>query len=277
MRLFWYSINKMNRSHPILSKKGIKSVLLSPKENYGDLMSKYLTEKICRKKVIWFDPKVNGYQNHFMVIGSILNFSRKDSIVWGSGIINRSHLIKKSDFRAVRGPLTRKRLLDHDYDCPEIYGDPAILLPEYYNPDIEKKYKLGVVPHFTEFSFLSKKLQKDQNINLINLLTHDIEKVTKEILKCDYIISSSLHGLIVAHAYEIPAIWVKFSDHLYGDDIKFYDYLESMSIDLYNPIKITQRIDLRDVLQLFHSNRNLPRPLILDNVKNRLIQNCPFL
>src|SRR5690606_27871931 len=101
---------------------------------------------ISGKKVKWVHPKKQPWfkwdKTNYVAIGSIIHHSSKESIVWGSGIIDKQHPIEKSDFRAVRGPQTRKFLLDLGYDCPEFYGDPAILLPEYYNPEIEKTFKL---------------------------------------------------------------------------------------------------------------------------------------
>jgi hypothetical protein len=41
--------------------------------------------------------------------------------------------------------------------------------------------------------------------------------------------SSSSHGIIV-HAYGIPAVWQKFSNKVFGDDIKYQDYMESVEV-----------------------------------------------
>ena len=116
-----------------------------PKENYGDLLSKYIVEKISAEKVKWVHPKKQPWyrfdKTNYLGIGSILAHASKNSIVWGSGIIDQNHPVEKADFRAVRGPKTRERLLALGYKCPEIYGDPALLLPKYFNPKVEKKYK----------------------------------------------------------------------------------------------------------------------------------------
>ena len=48
----------------------------------------------------------------------------------------------------------------------------------------------------------------------------------------DHIISSSLHGIIIAHSYGIPAAWWKPTDRLCGDGSKFRDYALSVDIDL---------------------------------------------
>ena len=57
---------------------------------------------------------------------------------------------KPKKILSVRGPLTRKRLLELDYECPETYGDSGMILPYFYYPEIKKKYKLGIIPHYID-------------------------------------------------------------------------------------------------------------------------------
>ena len=133
--------------------------IFKKKENYGDLLSKYLVEKISGKEIKWVHPKKQPWhkwdKKNYVTIGSILHHASKDSIVWGSGIIDNEQTLAKADFLAVRGPQTRKILLDLGYDCPEVYGDPALLLPKYYHPEVNKKYKLGIIPHYHDFNSVS--------------------------------------------------------------------------------------------------------------------------
>lgn len=67
----------------------------------------------------------------------------------------------------------------------------------------------------------------------MNLKTKDIEFVVDEIISCEYILSTSLHGVIVAQAYDIPTLWIKHND-INTDGIKFYDYFDSVGIKPYD-------------------------------------------
>ena len=249
-----------------------------PKENYGDLLSKYLVEKISGKKVKWVHPRKQAWyklnKTNYLGIGSILAHASKKSIVWGSGIIDQNHSVHSGDFRAVRGPKTRERLLNLGFDCPEIYGDPALLLPKYFNPETEKKYKLGIVPHYVDFEDVTKQFSKEKEIIVIDMLTDDIELTTSEILSCEKVVSSSLHGLIVAHAYGIPAAWVKFSDRIFGDGIKYQDYFFSVGLCDIECSKVQDK----DRIQ-FNSERydySCPHEEKLNEIRFKLLENCPF-
>ena len=185
----------------------------SGKENYGDLLSKYLVEKISKKKVITVrHPSKRLYRHvfkHYLGAGSIISSANKNSIVWGSGIIKKDDNVRNAKFLAVRGPKTRARILEKGFDCPEYYGDPGLLLPNYYDPDVAKKFKIGVIPHYVDYKQIINSFTGNASVKVIDLLTHDVEKTTSEILECEYIISSSLHGIIVSQAYKIPAFMDK--------------------------------------------------------------------
>ncbi|MFD0977926.1 polysaccharide pyruvyl transferase family protein [Salinimicrobium gaetbulicola] len=251
------------------------------KENYGDLLGKYLVEKIAGRPIKFVHPKKQPWykwnRTNYLTAGSILHHATKDSIVWGSGIIDREHSIAPAHFRAVRGPRTRQFLMDSGYNCPEVYGDPALLMPEYFNPKVMKKYKVGIIPHYHDHKQVFDTYKDDLDIKVIDLLTLDVEDVTKQILECESTISSSLHGIIVSHAYGIPSVWVEFSNKLFGDGVKFADYLESVDVPLYDPEYLNRRYSTEDFLKLIGDFQATIKPEKLKGLQESLLRSCPFL
>ena len=265
IRLFWWS----------------ESLLMGkPKENYGDVLGKYLVEKISNKKALFSHPKkfsiLDFWQPIYVTAGSILAHINRKCVVWGSGIINHNQIVKPAKFLAVRGPETRRVLMSQGYDVPEIYGDPALLLPDYYNPEIDKKYQLGIIPHYVDYEFAKNRFSHLKDVVIIDLMTNNIEKTTDEILQCNRIMSSSLHGIIVSHTYQIPALWIMFSDKLFGDDIKFKDYFKSVSIAPYIPLSNELLNDNKNFEKLFKKEMSLPEQNVINNLKKGLMDVCPF-
>ncbi len=258
-----------------------RKFIFKDKENYGDLLSKYLVEKISGRPVKFVHPKKQPWykwkKKNYLAIGSIIHHATKDSVVWGSGIIDRKQKIAKADFKAVRGPHTRNYLLNLGYECPEVYGDPALLLPQYYNPQVEKKYKLGIIPHYHDYQEVLETYKDQPEIQVIDMMTLDVEAVTCQILQCEQTISSSLHGLIVSHSYGIPSVWVEFSDKLFGDGIKFLDYIESITLSIYKPEFLSGNITLEELEALIKKYPSLPKVNQIDKLKESLIKSCPFI
>ena len=202
------------------------------KENFGDIITPYLVEKLTGKVPILFNPNfiLAKYIKHSIMVGSILEISNPNTLVWGTGIVDEEGIIRGGKFKAVRGSKTFDRLKSLGYKVPNVVGDPALLLPLIYKNTIYKKYKYGIVCHYVDFEDVKLIHNNNRDILLINLLTENIEQVIDAILQCEKIISTSLHGLIVANAYNIEAKWWKFSDKLSGSNIKFYDYFESLGV-----------------------------------------------
>ena len=195
-------------------------------DNFGDLFTPYFLNKFCDKDTFEFD--FSNKKPKIISCGSIMRLCNKDTIVWGSGIRDIDQNINKGIIKSVRGPLTRKRLSEIGCYCPPVYGDPGLLLPLYYNPVVEKKYTLGIIPHYIHYDVVSKMYNGLKGIKVIKLINKDIELVINDILSCEKTISSSLHGLIVSDAYNIPNKWVKFNNKINGDDTKYYDYFKSV-------------------------------------------------
>ena len=255
------------------------------KENYGDLLSKYIVEKISKRTIKWVHPsKFKWFESkkHYLAIGSILGQATKNSLVWGSGIIEENQRVAKAKFFLVRGPRTQKRLSQLGIKCPKIYGDPALLLPDFFSPQVVKKYEVGFIPHYIDKDKLSNLRNSEKHL-IIDVNTNDIEETTRSILSCEKILSSSLHGIIVAHAYGIPAIWIKLSDDLFGDDIKFIDYMETVGINPYQGLKINDFEKEHDGCMNFSSifdtllpEQILPSSQIIRTVKEAILKVCPF-
>lgn len=254
--------------------------IFKKKENYGDLLSKYLVEKISCREVEWINPRKQPWyrlnKKHYLAIGSILHHSSNQSVVWGSGIIDRKHNVPEADFRAVRGPQTRKFLNDIGIICPEVYGDPALLLPRYFKPKIKKKYKIGIIPHYHDYNSVYENFKEEKEVHVVDLMTMDVEEVTRQLLECEMTISSSLHGLIVSHAYGIPSIWVKFSDKIFGDGIKYRDYLESVNIPFYEAPYLERNLQIGEVENFFHLYTSLPASGSVEELCEGLMEVCPF-
>ncbi|WP_346883664.1 polysaccharide pyruvyl transferase family protein [uncultured Algibacter sp.] len=264
IRLFWWSeLKLMNK----------------PKENYGDVLGKYLVEKISNKKVHWAHPKkfhiFDLWRPIYVTIGSVLAHVNKKCVVWGSGIIQDNQIVKPATFLAVRGPETHRVLSNQGYKVPKVYGDPALLLPDYYSPTVSKMYDYGVIPHYVDYKLAKQQFGHLKNVLVIDLMTNDVEITTNQILQCKKIMSSSLHGIIVSHAYQIPAIWIKFSNKLFGDDIKFKDYFKSVLIEPYQPC-IDEPASNENFKDLFKKEIELPNLSQINKLKIGLMKACPF-
>lgn len=199
--------------------------------NAGDLVTPYLLDawKIPYRHVPQAKP------GKLLGCGSILRFAQREDIVWGSGIIARSNVFHpEATFLAVRGPLTRKRVLALGGKCPPVFGDPALLFPRIYKPKKRGGAGRGVVLHYCDWRNERIRSRWPQE-QLICPLTSDPRKFIDRLCRFDEIVSSSLHGIIFAHAYGIPARWLRVSDSLGGDDVKFADYLLSIGEKLYEP------------------------------------------
>lgn len=261
--LYWYSENREG--------KGI--------ENFGDLASPFVVEKLSGRKTKHIKPNNFWYKNglkYYISTGSIIAYARANSIVWGSGIISRNDTPGPADYRCVRGPLTRNRLTQLGHRCPEKFGDPALLFPLLHRPKVEKSFTLGIIPHYTDQGWVKKHLQPSTNTSIINVFTTRPETVVNAIKACQCVISSSLHGLIFAHAYGIPAVWVKFENRLFGDNVKFYDYFAS--VKLAYPEEFTFEMHNLKEWEKIGSSATfaLPAAAVIRERQNDLLTTFPF-
>lgn len=291
--LFWYTKkNHFNFGDDInpfiienLSNKKIKRVMVFSKKK--SMIFDFL--KMIRGVVLGFYGvsvfieyiRSLIHPDYVVCIGSILQngFSKKAKI-WGAGIIHKESFINRSDFYAVRGLMTVERLKSLGYNFKGKIGDPALLLPLIYNPNIKKNNQIGIIPHVTHFDTAKKIFNNQEKYTLIDLSENNIERTIDLIKSCKYIVSSSLHGLIVSHAYNIPALHIQLEGKLAGDGIKFLDYYSSVDIKGYTPIKTSNSELLntdyfKDMFEK-HYQYALPKKDVINMIQRDLLSVAPF-
>ena len=254
--------------------------------NFGDLLSPWLFNKMTGLPVSAVKNKVRSKlfnlpylsranrEPNYVGIGSIISRVKDKSVVWGAGSFGTeqlSQLNTRADYRAVRGPLTRSLLKNAGISVPEVYGDPALLTPYFFNGASEKKYEIGLVLRWSERHWM-RTVESDE-IKIIDLGTNEIEKTLDEVTSCKKIITSSLHGLIIADAFGIPNAWLA-SDTPKGGEFKFIDYFTS--VDKH------RRPITRDLSERTLSLASLENDFEFDDRKlmfdpSELLKACPLL
>lgn len=188
--------------------------------NYGDILTPWMLDKIGVPYQF-----TNRDQCDSLLIGSIARLARPGVNVYGSGFIRKSdEACAAANWHWVRGPISRQMVLDAGGKCPDKYGDLALALP-LLQPRSPVRHEIGYTPHGVDYDLLPPEL------NRIKMYWADVEETTRRITECERIVSSSLHGIIVAMAYGIPAAWVPLSDRLSGDGMKFYDFYRSVGLE----------------------------------------------
>lgn len=170
-------------------------------ENFGDSLAREIV-----RGMIAIDPpsRLPRRSRRLLSIGSILHFARDSDTVWGSGIngkVDDQIGSDSLDVRAVRGPKTRKALMNRGIAAPEVYGDPGLLLPDLF-PVTKmwaktKRHGIAIVPNFNdahEFAAMP---------GFVNPLA-PLWEVIRHIAQSEFVIASSLHGIIVAEALGVP-------------------------------------------------------------------------
>ena len=226
------------------------------KPNMGDLLNKDMLESLFQIKV----QRVNCNESNLIAIGSSLSHSLYSSklkvrikqriirllkndpfYIWGTGFISyNAHEDKKFRFRnirvlSLRGNLSKirvERILGEELRIPT--GDGGLLVDRWIGENPPKKYRIGIIPHFKEKdSPIVNEMKKMYSDSVIIDLGKKPIDVVKEIASCETILSSSLHGLIVADSFHIPnkhILLYPYGERMLGDGFKFADYYSSYGL-----------------------------------------------
>ena len=282
-------------------------------QNFGDALTGALIAKLTGEKVVCESP----YFAELSATGSILStdylfmskpkllswemlklakrkfedFRNPELKIWGTGFLQirdvpNPILIRRINVCAVRGKLTR-HVLDK-YGAVETqqrveYGDPGLFYPQLLDRMPEKKYELGVVAHECDYlagEFICEQMAKSgcKTKFIYARREHPIE-IVEDIASCSRIISSSLHGCIVADSLNIPNKMMLLSYfgrpkemHLF----KYRDYYSAYGMELPQPLEIRDfTIGAAWIANRLKMLAAIPKELI-DEMKGRLLSVFPY-
>lgn len=189
--------------------------------NFGDHLSEIVTRQLLALHGLSLDQEVTK-SARLLAIGSVLQYSTNDDHIWGTGwngkVPEAMFKSQRLNLHAVRGPLTSEFLRCRGFEVPEVYGDPALLVPYLFKgrfaPNPQHDYVF--VPNLHDLSILPPNTP-----HVISPL-QGWNRVIEKILEAKLVLASSLHGLIIAEAYGIPARYVRLSQT--EDPFKYKDY-----------------------------------------------------
>lgn len=218
--------------------------------NFGDLMVPHLMRRLTGMKL---DNRLEGPR--LLSLGSLIQTAHEGDVIWGTGLnggkAEMYHSPRQLHVYATRGPISREFLRRRGYDVSrvDLLFDPANLLVHLFADEIEAMRRhIGnpprdfiLIPHFRDDAVM-RKLYPQYEEQIVSVDTPFLEMV-RRIMQSELVVSSSLHGLIVAETLGIPAVWHR---PLMGEnELKFHDYY--LGTDRYNIVRVD---DLRQALRV---------------------------
>lgn len=220
------------------AKAPIRLYWLAGLRNFGDAINPGVVAGVTGRPVVHAPAETA----EAIGIGSLLTFRATlarlaappatQPLIWGTGIIadpgpDFAGITVGPNCLAVRGPLTAARLKGFD----GVLGDPGLLCP-LIRPRpaaVDGLAPIAYVPHHQQWDEGAPLPADEPDVRLIDVRLRDPWAVVDEIARATVVVSSSLHGLIVADAYGIPNVWVPSNPWMAAKGaFKFRDYFAAV-------------------------------------------------
>ncbi|MCG8451366.1 MAG: polysaccharide pyruvyl transferase family protein [Pirellulales bacterium] len=239
-------------------------------KNIGDFLGVYIQRKL-------FGPAKPDCPPYVYLIGSVIadpfmKLAKGRAVgFWGCGLRGPQSLSNKYAERArvfgVRGLLSQSCLKDLK---PPVTGDTSFLLPLIYRPtkDLVRQTKSVFVPHIFD-PRTQEEMIRDTGAETIlhpsiEGTDEAIETWIDSLATARFVLSGSLHGLILAYLYNVPCA-------IYGGrpldcPFKWLDFLTS----------VDEPMTAHDTVQSGIDNSPLRNPGKPSIDVRRLLETCPF-
>lgn len=239
---WWSPIRSLRNLYPEVTENPLLWARLGvrtgrPFVNFGDELAKHVLEYATGAKVSWSAPG----KADIISIGSIMQLFLKrpgHAVVWGTGVrvpdprtASRVREIGEARFLAVRGPRS-KADLGLAVGLP--IGDPGLIASSLIEKSRLRRTKgNSFIPHFRAWNSQGGRAEISEMRKAgFRILPPTMRPLTmiREIAQSDYVVSSSLHGVIVAHSVGTPTQLVGVGQNDTEPSFKFLDYFESIGV-----------------------------------------------
>lgn len=203
--------------------------------NIGDVLTPFLLAQWTGQQIV---NTLDGPK--WLVCGSIAHLARPGDTLAGVGSFEATPVECVTRTLFVRGPRTAAQLAT---SCG-VYGDAGLLFPDIYTPARNRRFRCGIVPHYCDADQLGV-LPSDATVIPVSLPPFDF---IDRLAECDYIAASSLHGIVLAEAYGIPAVRLGFKtswDRIRSFEFKHGDYYEGTGRTLPGTCTLDEALDKR--------------------------------
>ncbi len=256
-----------------MSDAPLKLYWWNAKPNFGDELSRLVTAHAAGRDVVHAPPK----EAEIFALGSIMQFVRRTfrgggfgverPVIWGTGMMKAigPDFVDAVEIAVLRGPITASLLGVQT----ERFGDPGLLTAEAIGEVPEREERIGLILHHAQLgdARVQDALAREPRLHYIDV-QGAADVVCREIATCAHVISSSLHGLIVADSFGIPNTWLDPMDHA---RMKYYDYAAAIGRALPLPLRHDEIVEMLPSL----SQGDLPYADGIAHAKETLMTEFP--
>lgn len=185
--------------------------------NVGDALQRHVSARLFGLRTL----VIEHGGRRLLGAGSIAHRAQAGDVIWGSGFKEvplqlTSEERASIDVRAVRGPLTADYLVRQGVAVPPgiSFCDPGLLVGELFGAEIEAcRRRVGppqgllLVPHYRHTAeWLGRFVAPGRRLQSVDC---DLFEMIRAILAAELVVSSSLHGIILAEAVGVPALLLR--------------------------------------------------------------------
>lgn len=182
-----------------------------------------------------------------LIVGSVSHRVKDNDVLAGVGTQGKADTLPKRknvSILGLRGPITYDEFKAKGYDMSQVKFllDPGLLVRFMFKDETIRPAtgSVAFIPHYRE---RNKYKNLPSHIRKINI-DDKPANVCKKILEVEHVFSSSLHGIIFAHALGRPATLVEAKNE---SMLKYKDYYSSVGLDFPTPLRNFDGLNMRGI------------------------------